>query len=917
MGQLIYKVLIGPLDLYFEAVYSLARELFGVSWLVVILMSLAVSFICLPFYRRAEAIQSEERALEKDMEKGVQHIKKTFSGDERFLMLQAYYNIRGYHPFYALKSVLPLALQVPFFISAYRFLSTLASFQGVPCGPIANLGAPDGILNLGGITFNVLPILMTMINFLASYVYAKDYTRREKIQLYAVALVFLVLLYRSPAILILYWICNNLFSLVRNMIDRAKNKGFLKCAVFSGLAAFFFLCALFASILSGEHHVIVYLIAAVFLTAAIKAACGEKIPKLKEHFPNRKLSKKVFITGCLFLTVLVGLLIPSAVISSSPGEFVVLTAYQSPLNYLEDSTAVAAGLFLVWFGFFYYLSSENGKKWFNLLVLVLTGTAIINYLFFGTNLGTLSAFLQFDTTPVFSRRTILLNCTVMAGAVIALAYAWCHWEKYVREVIAIALAAAVGMTGYNVAKVSRALPSIRAVTTDSTAELPTYTLSKDGYNVVVFMLDKAVSGFIPYLFQEKPELKEQFDGFTWYPNTVTYGWSTNIGSPAVYGGYEYTPEEMNKRSNEWLADKHNEALKLMPILFDEAGFDVTVSDPPYAGYAEIPDLSIFDDYPKIHTWLTEQGQFRYLLEDFEAADDTKPIIWHRNFFYYSLMKILPLGMQFSVYQDGRYLNTEQHYTDLLNVQHADSVSTAAGVKDKALNAYAALKALTGISEASEKENGSFLMLYNSTTHDPMLYQTPDYTPSMKVDNTDYDSLHAGRFLVDGRLITINKTEQMIYYHANMAALLRLGEWFDWMRDNQVYDNTRIIIVADHGARVEGFPDLMLDANRDIMYYNPLLLVKDFYASGFHTDHQFMTNADTPMLALQGLIDNPVNPFTGKAITNTPKLEGEQHVMTWGPFEISRNNGKTFLPGDWFAVKDDVLNRKNWTYLGKY
>ena len=41
-------------------------------------------------------------------------------------------------------------------------------------------------------------------------------------------------------------------------------------------------------------------------------------------------------------------------------------------------------------------------------------------------------------------------------------------------------------------------------------------------------------------------------------------------------------------------------------------------------------------------------------------------------------------------------------------------------------------------------------------------------------------------------------EQLAHYHANAAALLRLGEWFDWMREQGVYDNTRIIIVSDHG-----------------------------------------------------------------------------------------------------------------------
>lgn len=36
----------------------------------------------------------------------------------------------------------------------------------------------------------------------------------------------------------------------------------------------------------------------------------------------------------------------------------------------------------------------------------------------------------------------------------------------------------------------------------------------------------------------------------------------------------------------------------------------------------------------------------------------------------------------------------------------------------------------------------------------------------------------------------------------MAAMLRLGEWFDYLREEGVYDNTRIILVSDHGYRLE-------------------------------------------------------------------------------------------------------------------
>ena len=57
----------------------------------------------------------------------------------------------------------------------------------------------------------------------------------------------------------------------------------------------------------------------------------------------------------------------------------------------------------------------------------------------------------------------------------------------------------------------------------------------------------------------------------------------------------------------------------------------------------------------------------------------------------------------------------------------------------------------------------------------------------------------------------------------------------------------------------------LPGSDDAMSYKSLLLVKDFDSQELTTDNTFMTNADTPSIALSGLIDNPVNPFTGHAI----------------------------------------------------
>ncbi len=94
-------------------------------------------------------------------------------------------------------------------------------------------------------------------------------------------------------------------------------------------------------------------------------------------------------------------------------------------------------------------------------------------------------------------------------------------------------------------------------------------------------------------------MQEQFKGFVFYPNTVSFGRNTTLGSSAMMGGYEYIPEMMDARSSERLVDKHNESLLVLPKLFLESGYSVTLTDPPLSNYKWAGDFTPFKHYPKM------------------------------------------------------------------------------------------------------------------------------------------------------------------------------------------------------------------------------------------------------------------------------------------------------------------------------
>ena len=899
--SILSTLLIGPLKLFFEIVFTVANNLICNPGLAIIVLSLVMNFLVLPLYRRADAMQEEARDQEAKLHDGVAHIKKTFSGDERMMILQTYYRQNHYKPTDALNGSVSLLLEVPFFMAAYQFLSSLEVLQGATLGPIGDLSKPDGLLMLGSLSINVLPILMTLINVISSAIYLKGFPTKTKVQLYAMALFFLVFLYGSPAGLVFYWTLNNIFSLIKTLFYKMKNPGRILRVLAS--AAGLILAALVMKKMEARllKYVLIAMCMALQLPLLVSLLRGRLPFRLQvgNGTPNRKL----FLLSGIFLTVLVGLLIPSAFIADSPHEFVDLTYFYNPLWYIVSTLCLAAGTFLVWGNVFYWLASPKGKVLFERFFWIACGAALVNYMFFGTDLGVITPNLQYEAEPYFSFAERLVNLGILVGLGCGLYLLVVKKPHVAQTVLLMAIFALGGMSVWNAVTIQK---SIHKVAVPEERESPNFRLSKTGKNVVVIMLDRAMGGYVPYIFQEKPELMEQFSGFTYYDNVISYGRSTNFGSPALFGGYEYTPVELNKRNQERLVDKQNEALKVMPVTFLENGFDVTVCDPTYANYQWIPDLSIYDDYPEIQTYITKGT--------FNEAENIATLISNRsrNFFCFGLMKSMPWFLQAPIYNHGQY---NQSVTPQIQVQY--DRSTSEGISADFMGSYNVLCALPRMTHVSEEETNTFLMLTNDTTHEPMLLQEPDYSVSYAVDNTEYDAAHEDRFTVDGKTLRVQTAEEMSHYHANMAAMLRLGEWFDDLRKNGVYDNTRIILVADHGVGFGQIKELIMDDGshtlRDASWYFPLLMVKDFGSEGFTTSSAFMTNADVPVLAMEDLIEDPVNPFTDLPITDAEKTAHDQYIIMGWEWNTDINNGTTFLPAMWARVHSNIWEKENWEF----
>ena len=143
--SLIANLFIGPLKLVFETIFCIAYYFTGNPGLSIVALSLVMNILVLPLYRQADAMQERARDTDARLRKGVAHIKKTFSGDERMMILQTYYRQNNYRPTDALNGSVSLLLEIPFFMAAYQFLSHAQVLNGATLGPIQNLGVPDGL----------------------------------------------------------------------------------------------------------------------------------------------------------------------------------------------------------------------------------------------------------------------------------------------------------------------------------------------------------------------------------------------------------------------------------------------------------------------------------------------------------------------------------------------------------------------------------------------------------------------------------------------------------------------------------------------------------------------------------------------------------------------------------------------------
>ncbi len=906
MAALLYTLIIYPLYLIIEVIYRLFLKITSNQGFSVIGVSVGITLLCLPLYAVAEHWQQVERDIQKKMKGDLDHIKDAFKGDERYMMTQAYYKENHYSPIMALRSSFGLLIQVPFFMAAYQFLSNLETLKGVSFLFIKDMGVPDATFHIGSFPVNVLPIAMTLINMIAGIIYTKGLALREKIQVHGMALVFLAILYNSPSGLVVYWTMNNVFSLVKNIFYKLKNplKVFWICACAACLLLAAYTNFFFEAKKAYKAALTGLLFLALLSPLFVKAAKRLLETTLKPLVQDKKQRGGLFFICALLLFILFGLAIPSSLISSSAAEFIGLGGHSSPFYYIANTALQAASIFVFWFSCLYFLFSKKVQALMAVGAAFLAAASLLNAYPFMLRYGDISASLTFLNITDFKSLSAvsLLNLLALAAAAVL-----CVLSLKVKKINILFSAAVIcsfalfGSFAANSASIHKNASDALAAEKkqrDAVELKPIYHLSKNQPNVILLMLDRAAGSKVQEIFNEDASLNEKYSGFVFYDNAASFNGHTLLGAPPLFGGYEYTPAEMQRRTGVTREQKVNESQLVLARVFNEQlGYKASVNDPTWINSSNYCDLSFLKGYDiDGHQTIGTYTQDWYRANPGAADLDSTEEILKRNLLFFSFFRCSPVCLREAIYLNGTYLNSKQNIRDA----------------KKIIDNYSALDFLPELTDISETESGSYISVLNEMTHDNFFFEAPDYVPTKSPKNKG-----TSKYKDDGT------------YHTQMAAFKLVGEWLDYLKKNGVYDNTRIIIASDHGG--DGIEDCMekddaLDSRlagisyRGRGHYHPLFMFKDFNAGGpLLTKMDFMTNADAASLLLNGLIEKPVNPFTNREIPlDTQALKKDGVVITTCDKHLPHAHKNPYRfdikKNEWWLVKDNIFKSSSWTQI---
>jgi hypothetical protein len=294
----------------------------------------------------------------------------------------------------------------------------------------------------------------------------------------------------------------------------------------------------------------------------------------------------------------------------------------------------------------------------------------------------------------------------------------------------------------------------------------------------------------------------------------------------------------------------------------------------------VPDISVFDNMKNVRAMNLDGRMEHRFTEEYPVAEER--LIDSFDFdilFRYGLFRIALPVLRYGLHYKGTWWR-----------------DGASNVYGRALTEFSTLYYLSDFCSV-DAGSDTLSVFMNETTHEPGAY-TAALRPMPGLVRYAQEEIDA-----------FGSEDNASYMYTFLSAMKAINRWIDFLKKEGVYDNTKIIIVSDHGNSF----DTDMFENTGMEDYNPLLMVKPFNARGpLVLSEEFMTNADAPSIAAEGLIHNPINPYLGTPVAEPENGKVPQTVARGVSFQPRRHGPYVYnLSGTREFHGPDIFHESSW------
>ena len=839
-----YFIFVFPLESVLGYLLDGLRALCGSYGLGIVLLSLLVNLFLLKLFLLADGMAKSHSAIKQGLDSKLREFKRVFRGMELYVYTKTLFKQKKYHPIFALKALGGLALQVPFFV-AIVFLLEFHSPElvGLRFGIIEDLSKPDGLL----FGVNLLPIVMSVFTLVNVWISSKE--RASRVQGVIITLVFLVLLYRMPSALLLYWSTSMLFAMLKSIV--------------------------------------------VYRLGQAKTAMNvESATLLAPQNPHLKSYKTISIYALLCICLMVFVFNPFGFYASDVTQFE--SAQMAPL------LGALLGIFLLASFVFVYMVNfvcriEMLRPWvaFGLLATLIVGL-IYNFVL-DYNVITGEHYSQIDNFAFQNPYNIFhyLNRYVDFTVVLLTGFFVFILLKYFKHLIpriVLIIFISIGLVSFirfvDIMNDSKRMVENLALDQKKNHGIPAYsdallTLSKNKENILIVLSDAFSGAHLPIILEQYPEMKPHFDGFIYYANALAPSGHTDLTAHAILTGHSTTI--WSNKNTDFDAFESLRRTRLKEILkYFATKYDVQTFNLPHL--TEVQDrhelkennVRSYVDYAGyLDYYLADHKEYFHIVNSFKG--NNMPV---GEMISMGLFNFAPYVFRHRIYR----FNGEVYYSWIFGQGNALRDVFMTGVR----NSSELASMVENFKVSTELSKPTFKYLHTMGTHAPHI-----------LDANCKLTLNAPSLVLEKYLYYVGKSG---HYASEVCATKHFIALLDFLKKNEIYDNTMVLFISDHSLN-----DVPPSLDSLGVHPNPLILIKDFNSRGaLRVDNRLMSNADVAGI-LCDVAMGGCEGVEGNILKNYPKNRSLIHAPI---FDVSKATNRLIVKKAW-EVRDSIFEPKNW------